>query len=104
VFSFKIGENDVGDVHVMSTPFVIQHKFVQALGEYCFRMPREFTIFGEPEVSPDFHYSRIEFEFSVSKVQTRVLLRVGMSPQRLPAVRIGSDDLRRSIEIGADWR
>ena len=50
VFSFTMGENDLGEVHVMSSPFVIQHKFVQVLGEYCFRMPREFQIFGEPEV------------------------------------------------------
>jgi hypothetical protein len=51
VFSFTMGENDLGEVHVMSSPFVIQHKFVQALGEYCFRMPRQFQIFAEPEVN-----------------------------------------------------
>lgn len=45
-----MGEVELGEVHVMSSPLVIQHKFVQALGEYCFNLPREFLIFGEPQV------------------------------------------------------
>lgn len=45
----------LGEVHIMSSPLLIQHKFVQALGEFCFDEPQEFFV-SEPKVKINNYY------------------------------------------------
>ena len=50
VFNFFMNQVNVGKIRVMSSPLLIQHKFVQSLGQFCFRKPIEFYI-DKPKVN-----------------------------------------------------
>ncbi|KAI9563472.1 hypothetical protein GHT06_010935 [Daphnia sinensis] len=84
VFTFSMGEVELGEVHVMTSPLVIQHKFVQTLGEYCFREPKEFLIFGEPQFKPNSFYTLECYHMDFQPLESEVM--VFADPSKLAAI------------------